>query len=226
MSNRLNLKELERKAFKSVHQDGLWDFFFGFLMLSTAVGSTLSEIGVSDPIRIPSYIGVMAVGGVIMFLGKKFITIPRMGLVKFGPARKKKLMTVRIIIAISVVIGFVLFSIPLAIQAAGGNPSDVSGMAIIGLVIFPVNFLVVFGLMAYYMDYSRLYGIAVLFAATILIAEVLEQVTTLAFIGLIAFGLPAAIVLTMGTLVLIKFLREFPLPAEEVEVKVNKEGGD
>jgi len=33
MNNQLNLKELERKAFRSTYQDGLWDVQFGFIVI-------------------------------------------------------------------------------------------------------------------------------------------------------------------------------------------------
>ena len=34
MNTPLNLKELERKAFRSFYQDGIWDIFFGLMMLA------------------------------------------------------------------------------------------------------------------------------------------------------------------------------------------------
>ena len=34
MNTPLNLKELERKAYRSFYQDGIWDIFFGLMMLA------------------------------------------------------------------------------------------------------------------------------------------------------------------------------------------------
>ena len=31
--NQINLKELERKAFRSTYQDGLWDMYFGLIVI-------------------------------------------------------------------------------------------------------------------------------------------------------------------------------------------------
>jgi len=48
MSQTINLKELERKAWRSVFQDGLWDIFLGLLLLAMAIGALLSDIGVPE----------------------------------------------------------------------------------------------------------------------------------------------------------------------------------
>ena len=37
MSTQLNLKEIERKAFRSTYQDGLWDLFFGLVVVGMAL---------------------------------------------------------------------------------------------------------------------------------------------------------------------------------------------
>ncbi len=33
MSAELNLKEIERKAFQSAYQDGLWDIYYGLIVV-------------------------------------------------------------------------------------------------------------------------------------------------------------------------------------------------
>ena len=43
MSQTLDLKELERKAWAPYVQDGLWDLFFGLLLVSTQVSAARGE---------------------------------------------------------------------------------------------------------------------------------------------------------------------------------------
>ena len=81
MDQKINLKELERKAFISYHQDGLVDIGLGLIMLVSVLSSTLHEMGTSDSIRQVIYIPLMLLCPLIIYLGKKYITTPRLGYV-------------------------------------------------------------------------------------------------------------------------------------------------
>ena len=37
MSTHLNLKEIERKAFRSTYEDGLWDIYFGLIVICMSI---------------------------------------------------------------------------------------------------------------------------------------------------------------------------------------------
>jgi len=86
----INLKELERKAFRSVFQDGLWDIFVGFLFTQFAVAPFLSEQGLGDfwssAVLFPVYMIVLA----CVMLLKKYVVAPRLGMVQFSKKRKSK----------------------------------------------------------------------------------------------------------------------------------------
>ena len=47
MSEKIDLKELERRAFRSTFQDGLWDIFLGLLLLNMGGGTLLGGSGMS-----------------------------------------------------------------------------------------------------------------------------------------------------------------------------------
>jgi hypothetical protein len=47
MSQSISLKELERKAFRSTFQDGLWDMYLGFLLLMMGMGLVLRAFNTS-----------------------------------------------------------------------------------------------------------------------------------------------------------------------------------
>ena len=87
MSSQINLKQLERRAFKATFQDGLWDIFLGLLLLQMAFGPFLYRLGWS-PIWI---LIVMTLFVSIVLLtfsaAKKHIIAPRLGLVQLvtGP---------------------------------------------------------------------------------------------------------------------------------------------
>ena len=89
MPDQLDLRTLERKAWRSMHADGLFDLFFGWMLL---VGF-LRDVTGWPPVTLLDLAGVL-----IFILGKYFITVPRMGVVKFGPAREARRTKVAIII--------------------------------------------------------------------------------------------------------------------------------
>ena len=37
VSAQINLKEIERKAFRSTYQDGLWDIYFGLIVVGMSI---------------------------------------------------------------------------------------------------------------------------------------------------------------------------------------------
>jgi dipeptide/tripeptide permease len=104
MSTQLNLKEIERNAFRSTYQDGLLD-----IRISSVVGSMalLMFIVVRDDFPwlylVLAFLGICA-GQLVFWAGKKFVTLPRMGQVKFGEIRSKRNKTLALILAVVVLV--------------------------------------------------------------------------------------------------------------------------
>ncbi len=211
----MDLKELERKAFRSTFQDGLWDIYLGLILAAMAIGVLLSDIGVpaSNLWQELIYIAMMGFSILVLIAGKKFITTPRIGLVKFGPKRKRKINLVRVVLTISVLMG--LLAWVFASQMGKGSLSELASWNLLFPVGWAINVLIVLGLVAYFLDFSRLYVIAVLYAIAIPLNEVLAEYAQISFTGAIAFGIPGLIILCMGTVVFSRFLKEYPLPIKE-----------
>jgi hypothetical protein len=194
MSENLKLKELEKKAFKSTFQDGLWDIQLGLIILGIALTSFIKN----DYFLIPYYAVII----VLVMAAKKFITVPRIGLVKFGKERKKSTNKLRLILVISVLFGLAMVLITKSGMLSGINEFPV------GLIIVSLNFLIVFSLMAYFMDFERLYYYAVLVAVSFPMAEIME-VNGLISNGSYVFVVPSGIMVITGTVLLIRFMREY-----------------
>jgi len=77
------------------------------------------------------------------------------------------------------------------------------------------NAVIVFSLLAYYVDCTRLYTYGVLFAVPVPVDMMVKE-----FVGVnlspIAFAVPAIVMLVIGTVLLVRFLRDYPFPAKEV----------
>ena len=211
MSQTINLKELERKAWTSYFQDGLWDIYLGLLLLAMAVWALLSDVGFSESWGMAIFIGLEVLAMLVLWIGKKLITVPRMGRVKFGPKRKAKLSWVRVILFISVLVGAGVF---VAASAMRGNRPGWLNAAFFAPAAWVVNAIVVFSLGAYFLDFKRLYLIGVMYALAVPLDILFRQFSDID-LSFIAFGIPAMVILIIGLVVFVRFLRDYPLLPEE-----------
>ena len=94
MVHEISLKEIERKAFTSTFQDGMLDMYLGLFLVAMGVSPNLEKIIPTSDLWIAILmIPIMP----LWWVGKKCVTIPRMGLVTFGSTRKAKLKKTRIV---------------------------------------------------------------------------------------------------------------------------------
>lgn len=189
----LDLKGIERKAWTSYFQDGLWDIFMGLLMLGMGIDILIDEIMI--------YVAILAVAVLLSSVGKKLITVPRLGRVEFGSVRKLKQRKVVVVLTISFIFGIVAMAIPLS----GIDLPKPAFAVIVGMWI-----TLVFSLMAFFMDFGRLYIYGLLFAVSFALAVALDNV-----VPAITFLISAGIAIPIGVFLLIRFLRNFPVLNEE-----------
>lgn len=92
---------IERRAWAANFQDGLWDVFLGLLLLALGVYALLSDVGfVSDPVRFLIFVGLEAVAIVLPLVVRKYVTEPRLGRVRYSPARRVRVSNARIVVFI------------------------------------------------------------------------------------------------------------------------------
>ncbi|HUV52511.1 MAG TPA: hypothetical protein VMW64_05490 [Dehalococcoidia bacterium] len=196
MSQNIDLKQIERKAYTSYFQDGFWDIFMGLLMLG---------MGINIAFESTIWYGVvLAIAVLIVTVGRKLITEPRIGRVKFGPARKVKQWAIIVVLTISFLFGIGMF---VASYYGADIPRELMA------TIAGVWFCIVFSLMAYFMDFSRLFVYGLLLSASFAIAIAYSDTITI-----IVFFASAAIALPIGLVMLTRFLRRYPrLPKENID---------
>lgn len=209
MSTQINLKEIERKAFRSTHQDGLLDICIGLV-----VGSMALLMWNDSPwlYLVLAFLGVSA-GQLVFWAGKKFITLPRMGQVKFGEIRRKRNKTLALILAVVVLIqvGIVLltagaWAFPTwgdQIQELfpGRGASDLLVAAVGALFVGPSMLLI-----AYFTDFPRGYYIALILSLGVFFMIWFWQ-------PLIQIG-AALLIIIPGLILFVRFLRQYPrIPA-------------
>jgi hypothetical protein len=209
MTHEINLKELERKAFRSTYQDGLWDLYFGLIVICMAFSVYRPASGYSV-LNILLSSGTMVVAYSLFWAGKKYVTLPRMGQVQFGPQRERRKRTLAIVLGVVVLIqtAFVVFQLfAWANHALGANLNKVlPEKTAADLLVATVGALFVgpsMILVAYFIDFPRGYFIAIMFAMAVFLMIYLNQPLYPILIGLV-IAIP-------GLVLFIRFLRKYPL---------------
>jgi hypothetical protein len=209
MSHPISLKEIERKAFSSTFQDGLWDLYLGLQLLAWGLALLLEEIvPLSD-----WWVAVLAAPLMLVYLAvfaaKKYITAPRIGHVKFGSKRKAKVKGVAAMTFVILLLGLFVGALWWG-GTKTGLPEWVAGIPL-PPVIWMVLLITAFSLAAYFLDFSRLYLYGVLYAISLPTRIILKQNPALGSISLIAYFVSGSVMVLIGAVLFIRFLREYPL---------------
>ena len=192
MTEKINLGELEKKVWTTYFQDGLWDIVIASMMLTMAIRTLTDNVWLT--------LGMFS-GVVILVIGKRFITVPRLGHVKFSQFRMMRQTKLVASIAIAVTATFGL----LLLINMGWEFSKV--ITSLGMAVF---LALSFGLIAYFLDFPRLFIYGLMFAINEIIWGHFGEPTG-PYVILI-FG---SVVLIVGLVLLVSFLRKYPLPSEE-----------
>jgi len=210
MAEEIDLKELEKKAYRSTFQDGFWDIFIGMIFMGFAL------IPLGDVFGLPEMIGMLLISlgwnisaVVFMILGKKYVTIPRIGMIKFGPKRKADQRKVKIYLGINVLFGVVILLLQMTGMFGFITIQRFALSILLGLFIS-----LPFGIMAYFLDFPRLYIYALLGGLGFFLIDVLELFTSGPLSLFLVFGIIGGSIVIVGIVFLIKFFRKYPLPKE------------
>ena len=211
--DQISLKELELKAFRSTYQDGLWDLYFGLIIISMSVFLYRPATGYR-PLNILLMLAAMAVAYTLFWAGKRFITLPRMGQVKFGAKRARKKKTMILVLAVVVLVQAAF----LAIQLVGWrnpefgaklnaflqekNAMDLAVATVGSLFVGPSMIMV-----AYFQDFPRGYYIAVMMALAVFLMIYLNQPIYPIVIGIL--------IAVPGAVLFLRFLQQYPLHGED-----------
>ena len=208
MSGVLDLKNLEKRAVRSTYQDGLLDIQMGGIVASMAAWSYFDRSeGFPILALIIFLLGVLA-SQLIFWAGKKYISAPRLGQVKFGPQRLRRGRELAMVLAgIVLVQGIIVLSTLLLWErpAIAGTDRDLERLMVAAtgaLFVGPGVCLI-----AYFRDFPRGYYIAFILSLGVFAMIWFNQP-----IYMIAAGL---LVIIPGVILLMRFLRKYPLPPQE-----------
>ncbi|MBU7031559.1 MAG: hypothetical protein HXS53_03430 [Theionarchaea archaeon] len=187
------LKTLEKKIYQSYFSDGFWDIFLGQFFLFMGIRTLVDNV----------WFTLFALSAIPIFiLGKWFITIPRLGMVKFGEVRKSRQRKL---------IGFILVAVIATSCLLFISLTGYSFPALVTGIFLGAGITIVFLLMAYFMDFTRLYFYAFIFGISFSLNEIFWGNP----IGPLAFILAGASVLVIGLMLLVRFWMTYRLPQSE-----------
>lgn len=210
MSLNVDLKQIERNAFRSTHRDGLMDIYLGLVTITMALFMYRPAEGYSIT-NILIFLLCYGFASGLYWAGKKFITTPRMGQVKFGETRKKRnrmkavLLGILILLQFGVVILTALGWLTPQLAFLGGNENMDFLVALIGSLFV----LCGMGLLTIFQDFTRGYYITCLMALAVFLMVLLNR-------PLYPILLSMLIILP-GLFVFIRFIRRYPLPINGVQ---------
>ncbi len=199
MSYELDMKEIERKAYLYYSEDGLADIALGAVILTWGI------FLLAEPSGLIGLLGILALG--IWYLGKRFITIPRSGIIQPSQKMERKMRNLAIFL---VVIGVIILGGLIAGRIAGYSFSGSFTLGVLGLVLAGGV-----SVLAYLLNAARLYAYAVLIFVAFAGGEILSSNITTFDAFAISVILSGALILISGLIVLARFLRRYPLPQQE-----------
>ena len=212
MSQRVSLKEVDRKAFTTAFQDGLCDIFIGCVLLGPVIAPFLSN-RMGDFWRSAVFLLFWGLVWLAIWQVRRSVVAPRTGLVRFSPARRAKLKRLKIL----------LFGIGIGALILGVFPVEASNSAINwpNSFIFAPIALAGFSVAAYFLEFRRLYAYGVLVASSPLIGELLYKYWDAPHHGFqITFGTTATIIILVGLAIFARLLRYSPAPIARTTSKV------
>jgi hypothetical protein len=210
----MGLKEAERKAFRlAMFQDGWWDIYLGCCLIMMSFYSVLrSVLGPALNLLLLACVLVILLIGV--YAAKKTITVPRVGLVRFGPTQKakiKKLQAITLILVLATFVFLILVVTQTITEPAwGAAPNWIWDFDVD--ILFTVIIIGFFGLIAYALGIPRLHLYGWLLGLGMLASTILDVYAGFTFH--FPQAISGGIILLIGVALFIRFLHDYPMPTE------------
>jgi len=203
---------MEKKAWRVNFEDGIFDIYFGIIIISFVPHLIFIEI---LPIPINFLLGPIIIGFALAFfiLCKKYLIKPRIGTVKYGRKRKIRKMKTAIILSINVIALLILFLLRISDFWDNLNIPNSVEILLIQLIFVTLPLCLV----AYILQYHRLYIIAVLMGSSFFFAELISNFITPPINILFVFLIIGGLIILMGVFSMIKFTKKYPLEKEGLD---------
>ena len=203
MSQSADLQKLEQRAYLSYQQDGLLDLIIGFAILALGLNEAMDT-------TIWTFVTLMLIIAYVPL--KKRITFSRIGYVEFNVKRRGLNMFVVSAVIILVLVLLLVGMLVVLLPSNTSSSALLLGVRQSPLMLYALLGFLGFGLAGLISGIRRLYVYALLSVVITLSAHLLNLPIYVPFLVF------SGIVLTVGTIYLVRFLRRYPIAMEENHV--------
>ncbi|UCD63132.1 MAG: hypothetical protein JSW34_10280 [Candidatus Zixiibacteriota bacterium] len=199
MSQEIDLKQIERRTYLTLQQDGIWDLFVGLALVGVSIGLLTKTPGTT------AILPILAI--ILAPIVKRAMTLPRLGYVKFSPERqskqKRNLNAMTVLFTLTALLGLVVFY---AYLGDAGWQKWIRGLGLIPLGFVLALAALVLGL---------LYGVrrclyyAALAMAAFIASHLLDMHPSVKFMVI------GGVLSVTGAILLTRFVRKYPRPSRE-----------
>lgn len=200
MEKRINLKEMEKKAFKDSNQDGLMEIVFGIIFFSIA--------GYTHTKDLPILLILLPIFGpmVMQFIRNTF-TYPRIGYAR--PSSKMAKQIIVVLFLYMFIVLFMVFVLPVI-----GDIWDLSLWHNWSLVFYGILTTGAFLYIGYKVGITRYYIFAALSVIEFIAASFIEFKTLERDLEMYFLGMSGVLIIT-GIALFLVFLRKYPVSKKE-----------
>jgi hypothetical protein len=190
-----DLRQAERRAFRTAYDDGLWDVLLACVVAMLAIGPLLSE-SLGDFWSAAVFLPVWAGAYLVIWLIRRWVVAPRVGVVRFGEYRQRRLRTFTLLMLAGNVVALVGGLVCLALAPSAG---------LAPVIVFCLTVLVFASAAAYFLDTPRLFLYGLLLAVSFAVGEWLFREGYAAHHGFpIVFGVATIVIASVGV---VRFVR-------------------
>ena len=206
----ITLKALEKKAWKTTHEDGFIDIIIGTLLVSFAimpfVENLIGRWYILIAVPVPVLFAVC-----LIYYGKRHITTPRIGIAKFGAKRQADHKTSVKLSILSLIMLVVLVSLT-ALSQFKPISVNISGFKV--PLAMAVGVVALLSVKAWLLGIPRLTTYGFILGGGVLSVEILRDMVGRPWHNVISWGIPGLCILFYGIRMLVTFMNKYPLPSE------------
>jgi hypothetical protein len=199
MMAEIDLESIEKKAYLAYHRDGIWDIFLGLFFLSTGIFMIYDQAYLMGAAPVIFYFAAFGL--------KRSFTRSRLGFVKFSRERqareKQGRVKLSILLTITMLLGIVAF------YAYTGDAGWQVWIRSLGLVSFGFVVALILSAVAILFGIWRFFFYALLILALFIAGHQLNSDPAAYFLS------SGIIILLIGLVMLIAFIRKYPKPSSE-----------
>lgn len=215
MSETDELRQVQRRTIQLMSfEDGLWDLLLGSIFMFLAIYPVTRELLGPEwnLILFLSLLPLLAVGQLVM---RRFVSQPRIGYARSRRTPKMRLLLIFTIVMVIITFGLVMLtflspeqgsssSVPVEVATGRGYMVELIVLLVLGCL---------FSAMGYLFGVTRLYFYGWMLGLANLASVYMEHNAGWAFLIPLAFA--AGIILVIGLVLLVRFLRRYPVRVEE-----------